>query len=61
MYTFAIEKITDVTNRAFQSGSNNIIILVFYGKKTKQNKETLMGQDGVNENGFICLSRQWDI
>lgn len=60
MYTFAIETIRDVTNRAFQSGSNNIIILVFYGK-TKQNKETLMGQDGVNENGFICLNRQWDI
>lgn len=52
MYTFAIEKITDMTNRAFQSANNNIIILVFYGKK-KKIKKTRMGQDGVNENGLF--------
>jgi len=40
-----------MTNRAFQSGSNNII-LVSYGKK-KKIKKTLMGQDGVNENGLF--------
>lgn len=41
-----------MTNRAFQSGSNNII-LVSYGKKKKKIKKTLMGQDGVNENGLF--------